>query len=153
MQTVYQKEMDHISKILLTNQIKKQLRLKRLTDLGNICVTRVLIFLSLKVKVTQLCPTLCNLTVHGILHSRVLERVIFPFSRGSSQCRNQIQDSCTAGGFFPHNVPAINMDLERILISRLLQIKEKNDPAIPLLGIHTEETRIEGDTCTPMEAT
>ena len=24
------------------------------------------------------------------------------------------------------------------------------DPAIPLLGIHTEETRIEGDTCTPM---
>ena len=24
------------------------------------------------------------------------------------------------------------------------------DPAIPLLGIHTEETRSEGDTCTPM---
>ena len=24
------------------------------------------------------------------------------------------------------------------------------DPAIPLLGIHTEETRIESDTCTPM---
>ena len=24
------------------------------------------------------------------------------------------------------------------------------DPAIPLLGIHTEETRIERDTCTPM---
>ena len=24
------------------------------------------------------------------------------------------------------------------------------DPAIPLLGIHTEETRIEGDMCTPM---
>ena len=24
------------------------------------------------------------------------------------------------------------------------------DPAIPLLGIHTKETRIEGDTCTPM---
>ena len=23
------------------------------------------------------------------------------------------------------------------------------DPAIPLLGIHTEETRIERDTCTP----
>ena len=23
-------------------------------------------------------------------------------------------------------------------------------PAIPLLGIHTEETRIERDTCTPM---
>ena len=24
------------------------------------------------------------------------------------------------------------------------------EPAIPLLGIHTEETRIERDTCTPM---
>ena len=24
------------------------------------------------------------------------------------------------------------------------------DPAIPLLGIHTEETRIERDTCTPI---
>ena len=24
------------------------------------------------------------------------------------------------------------------------------DPAIPLLGIHTEETRIERDSCTPM---
>ena len=24
------------------------------------------------------------------------------------------------------------------------------DPEIPLLGIHTEETRIERDTCTPM---
>ena len=24
------------------------------------------------------------------------------------------------------------------------------DPAIPLLGTHTEETRIERDTCTPM---
>ena len=24
------------------------------------------------------------------------------------------------------------------------------DPAIPLLGIHTEETRTERDTCTPM---
>ena len=27
---------------------------------------------------------------------------------------------------------------------------EPYDPAIPLLGIHTEETRIERDTCTPM---
>ena len=26
----------------------------------------------------------------------------------------------------------------------------KNDPAIPLLGIHTEETRRERDTCTPV---
>ena len=31
-----------------------------------------------------------------------------------------------------------------------LQIELPYDPAIPLLGIHTEETRIEGDMCTPM---
>ena len=31
-----------------------------------------------------------------------------------------------------------------------LQIELPYDPAIPLLGIHTEGTRIERDTCTPM---
>ena len=31
-----------------------------------------------------------------------------------------------------------------------MQIELLYDPAIPLLGIHTEETRIERDTCTSM---
>ena len=31
-----------------------------------------------------------------------------------------------------------------------LGIKPPYDPAIPLLGIHPEETKIEKDTCTPM---
>ena len=31
-----------------------------------------------------------------------------------------------------------------------LEIDLRYNPAIPLLGIHTEETRIERDTCTPM---
>ena len=31
-----------------------------------------------------------------------------------------------------------------------LEIELPYDPAIPLLGIYTEETRIERDTCTPM---
>ena len=31
-----------------------------------------------------------------------------------------------------------------------LQIEPPYDPAIPLLGIHTKETRIERDTCTPI---
>ena len=31
-----------------------------------------------------------------------------------------------------------------------LEIELPYDPAIPLLGIHTEETRRERDTCTPM---
>ena len=31
-----------------------------------------------------------------------------------------------------------------------LEIELPYDPAIPLLGIHTEETRIERDMCTPV---
>ena len=56
-----------------------------------------------KVKVVQLCPTLCNLmdyTVHGILQARILEWGAFPFSRGSSQPRDRTQVSRIAGRFF-----------------------------------------------------
>ena len=59
--------------------------------------------MSMKVKVTLLCPTLCDpvdYTVHGILQARILEWVAFPFSRGSSQPRDQTQVSRIAGGFF-----------------------------------------------------
>ena len=31
-----------------------------------------------------------------------------------------------------------------------LEIELPYDPAIPLLGIHTKETRLERDMCTPM---
>ena len=51
----------------------------------------------------QSCPTLCNpmnYTVHGILQAKILEWVAFPFSRGSSQPRDQSQVSRTAGRFF-----------------------------------------------------
>ena len=49
-------------------------------------------YLSVKVLVAQLCPTLCDLmdcslpgsSVHGILQARILEWVAIPFSRGSS---------------------------------------------------------------------
>ena len=40
-----------------------------------------------KMKVAQLCPTLCDpvdYTVHGILQARILEWVAFPFCSGSS---------------------------------------------------------------------
>ena len=56
-----------------------------------------------KVKVVQLCPTLgdpMDYTVHGILHARILEWVAFPFSRGSTQPRDQFQVSHIAGRFF-----------------------------------------------------
>ena len=55
----------------------------------------------------RLCPTLCHprdcsppgSSVHGILQARILEWVVIPFSRGSSQPRNRTQVSCTAGRF------------------------------------------------------
>ena len=57
-----------------------------------------------KVKVAESCPTLCNpmdyYTVHGTLQARILEWVAFPFSRGSSQPRDQTEVSCIAGRFF-----------------------------------------------------
>ena len=50
-----------------------------------------------KVLFAQLCPTLCGpvdcsppgSSVHGILQARILEWVAIPFSRGSSQPRDQ----------------------------------------------------------------
>ena len=51
---------------------------------------------TLKVKVIQSCQTFCNpmnYTVHGILQARILEWVAIPFSRGSSQPRDQTQVS------------------------------------------------------------
>ena len=56
-----------------------------------------------KVKVIQLCPTLfvpMDFTVHGILQARILGWVAYPFSRGSSQPRNQTVVSCIEGRFF-----------------------------------------------------
>ena len=59
--------------------------------------------MKMKVKVAQLCPTLCDpmdYTVHGILQARILEWVAFPFSRVSSQPRDRTQVSGIAGGYF-----------------------------------------------------
>ena len=57
--------------------------------------------------VAQSCPTLCNpidcipsgSSVHGILQTRTLKWVAIPFSRGSSQPRDQTQVSHIAGRF------------------------------------------------------
>ena len=57
----------------------------------------------MKVKVTQLCLTLCDpmdYTVYGILQARMLEWVAGPFSRVSSQTRDQTQVSRIAGRFY-----------------------------------------------------
>ena len=54
-------------------------------------------------KVVQSCPTLCdpmNYTIHGILQARIPEWIAVPFSRRSSQPRDQTQVSHIAGRFF-----------------------------------------------------
>ena len=65
----------------------------------SVCVT---ISKSLKVLVSQSCPTPCDPMdwdlpgsfVYGILQARILKWVVIPFSRGSSQPRDQIWVSC-----------------------------------------------------------
>ena len=82
------------------NSLKKK---EEKNCIANTSYNHAMIILSLKVKVAQLCPTLRPhglYTVHGILQVRVLEWVAFPFSRGSSQPRNQTVVSGIAGGFF-----------------------------------------------------
>ena len=66
-------------------------------------------------------------TVHGILQARILQWVAFPFSRRSSQFRDQTQVSHIADGFFPswayiHNFSSF---------SQLLSLKR------PLLFLHS----------------
>ena len=48
----------------------------------------------------RLFATPMDYTVHGILQARILQWVAIPFSRGSSQPRDQTQVSHIAGGFF-----------------------------------------------------
>ena len=59
-------------------------------------------------KSLQSCLTLCNpsdcsppgFSVHGILQARTLEWIVIPFSRGTSQPRDQTLVSCITGRFF-----------------------------------------------------
>ena len=58
--------------------------------------------------VVQSCLTLCEhivctligSSVHANLQARILEWVAIPFSKGSSQPKDQTWVSCTAGRFF-----------------------------------------------------
>ena len=59
----------------------------------NICLGSA-IRVSFNVKVAQSCLTLfdpMDYTVHGILQAGILERIAFPFSRGSSPPRDRTQ--------------------------------------------------------------
>ena len=77
---------------------------------------------ALKGKVAQLCLTLCDpmdCTVHGILQARILEWVAFPFSRGSSQPRDQTQVSLSAGRFFTSWATGEPYELDLLLLSHV----------------------------------
>ena len=64
----------------------------------------------LKVKVTQSCLTLCDpmdYTVHGILQARILEWVAVPFSRVSSQPRDETQSPILQADYLPAEPPGM----------------------------------------------
>ena len=63
---------------------------------------------SMHAQLLRSCPTSCDpmdcsppgSSVHGILQTRIVEWLVMPSARGSSQPRDQPLVSCTAGGFF-----------------------------------------------------
>ena len=66
------------------------------------CFSQLSFYYVMKVKVAQSWPILCDPMDYTarVLQARILEWVSFPFSRGSSQSRDQIQVSCISGRFF-----------------------------------------------------
>ena len=66
------------------------------------------IFLTCVCVLIQSCLPLCDpmdcsppgSSIHGILQARILEWVAIPFTKGSSQTRDQTWVSCTPGRFF-----------------------------------------------------
>ena len=68
-------------------------------------------------------------TVHGTLQARILEWVAVPFSRGSSQPRDQTQVSHTADGSFtaePQGKPKNTGVGSLSLLQRIFPIQESN---------------------------
>ena len=86
----------------------------------------------MKVLVSQLCLTLCNLmdcslpdsSVHGIFQARILEHAVIPFSRGSSQLRDRAWVTCIAGRFFTiWATREANRDSFLLLFSQVYQFR------------------------------
>ena len=68
------------------------------------------IYICMKVKVAQSCPTLCD--PMDCIVPGILQGVAFPFSRGSSQPRDQTQVSRITGEFFtsvPQGKPFVHV--------------------------------------------
>ena len=72
---------------------------------------------------------------------------LYCYSKNTSEGVEKREPSFTVGGnvnYYSHYGEQCGDSLKK------LEIELPYDPAIPLLGTHTEETRIERDTCTPM---
>ena len=84
----------------------------------------------------------------GFLARRSL-KTLWTFGQQPSDSWNECGEegaSHTAGG----NETSTAATENSAEIPQKLEIELPYDPAIPLLGIHTKETRIERDTCTPV---
>ena len=92
-----------------------------------------------KVKVTQLGPTLCNpmdYTVHGILQARILEWVAIPFSRGSSQLGIEPKSPTLQSGSLSAEPPGKSKNTgvgSLSLLQRIFPTQESNEPGSPAL--------------------
>ena len=105
----------------------------------------------MKVKVVQLCPTLCDpidYTVHRLLQARILEWVAFLFSRGSSQSRNRTRVSCIAGGFFTNwalrELPSLIFGFQPVWSLHVCGQQTVNFPR--LVGVSVSRLAVEPDT-------
>ena len=94
-----------------------------------------------KVLMAQLCPILwdpvdCSLpgfSIHGILWARELEWLAIPFSRGSSQLRDQTCIFCIAGRFFAAEPPGKPIRTIKALLKFKQQLKCPPPQLPPLL--------------------
>ena len=76
---------------------------RRLLVICFLCVCMLSHFSCVQLFVDPVDDSLPGSSVHGILQARILEWVAMPYSKGSSQPRDQTQVSCIsciAGGFF-----------------------------------------------------
>ena len=99
-----------------------------------------------KGKVTRSCLALCNPmghTVHGILQARILEWVTVPFSRGSSQPRDQTQISHIAGRFLTSwatrealNKSSLNFLMLCLVIQSCPTLCDPMDCSLPGSSVH-----------------
>ena len=93
----------------MISQLHCTFRKKSIVNLNN-CVYGLFFhpkmeLFSVLVKAARSCLTLCDpmdYRVHGILQARILEWIAYPFSRGSSQPRDQTQVYCTGRWILYH---------------------------------------------------